>query len=122
MVFLHTYRRRVLGLHGGGVRLACEISAHSSLLYTDMDRERQTYEATLYGHLDAGAWRDMCRRTPAIVHGTKFTGAMRCYHQVSIVDLACMLLVLRIIRVSCPTLSLTLPLIGRPTSLWRLGP
>ncbi|KAL1702524.1 hypothetical protein EV121DRAFT_261901 [Schizophyllum commune] len=41
----------------------------------------RTYEATLFGRLDAGAWRDMCRRTPAIVHGTKFTGAMRCYHE-----------------------------------------
>ncbi|KAI5888130.1 uncharacterized protein SCHCODRAFT_02635786 [Schizophyllum commune H4-8] len=41
----------------------------------------RTYEATLYGHLDGGAWRDMCRRTAAIVHGTKFKGAMRCYHQ-----------------------------------------
>ncbi|KAL1738119.1 hypothetical protein HDZ31DRAFT_51465, partial [Schizophyllum fasciatum] len=41
----------------------------------------RTYEATLYGRLGAGAWRDMCRRTPAIVHGTHFRGAMRCYHQ-----------------------------------------
>ena len=43
----------------------------------------QTYEATLFGRLDAGAWRDMCRRTPAIVRGVKFAGAMRCYNRVS---------------------------------------
>ncbi|TRM59663.1 hypothetical protein BD626DRAFT_572604 [Schizophyllum amplum] len=38
----------------------------------------RNYEARLFGRLEGGAWRDMCRRTPAIVHGEKFPGAMRC--------------------------------------------
>ncbi|KAL1725931.1 hypothetical protein EV714DRAFT_239716 [Schizophyllum commune] len=41
----------------------------------------RTFESDLHGRLDAGAWRDMCRRTPAIVRGVKFTGAMRCYNR-----------------------------------------
>ncbi|KAL1701576.1 hypothetical protein EV121DRAFT_272304 [Schizophyllum commune] len=41
----------------------------------------RTFESDLHGRLDAGAWRDMCRRTPAIVRGVKFAGAMRCYNR-----------------------------------------
>ncbi|KAL1672083.1 hypothetical protein EV122DRAFT_225414 [Schizophyllum commune] len=41
----------------------------------------RTFESNLHGRLDAGAWRDMCRRTPAIVRGVKFAGAMRCYNR-----------------------------------------
>ncbi|KAI5891829.1 uncharacterized protein SCHCODRAFT_02630138 [Schizophyllum commune H4-8] len=41
----------------------------------------RTFESDLHGRLDAGAWRDMCRRTPAIVRGVKFLGAMRCYNR-----------------------------------------
>ncbi|TRM55951.1 hypothetical protein BD626DRAFT_521233 [Schizophyllum amplum] len=42
----------------------------------------RNYEARLFGRLEGGAWRDMCRRTPAIVHGQKFPGAMRCADRV----------------------------------------